>query len=116
MKKTKTAIGCALFVSRKDNGERMSLFLLCYIIIAVAVIVSVFLLSYNEKKNNSNKIALTVIYILSIIGVFVSMAIFEGRYSYSRLSSSVLAAAVIGAMYIADTIGGKLADKKEGTD
>lgn len=91
----------------------MQLFLIVYSIIAVFVISAVFALSLNESKAPSLKTVLTVIYFLAIIGVFFGMIVLEGKYEMSRLMSSGIAAAVIGLMYLADTLGGKIRKNKE---
>lgn len=91
----------------------MPLFLACYIAISVAVVITVFFLSYNEKKSSKIKTVLTVIYILTIVGIVFAMGCLEARYGFSKLVSSCIAAAVIGSMYLADTLGTKFANKKE---
>lgn len=91
----------------------MKQFLIVYIITAVLVITAVFLLSLNENKSGKIKTALTVIYILSLIGVVFAMTVLEGRYQLSRLASSGIAAAVIGLIYFADTLGSKLRKNRE---
>lgn len=91
----------------------MNQFLVIYIITAVLVIAAVFLLSLNENKSPKIKTALTVIYILSLIGVVFAMTVLEGKYQLSRLASSGIAAAVIGLMYFADTLGGKFRKNRE---
>ncbi len=91
----------------------MQQFLICYGIASLVVIASVFLLSLNENKSPSVKTVLTVVYILAIIGVLFAMTVLEGRFKMSRLISSGIAAFVIGFMYLADTLGGKIRKKKE---
>lgn len=90
----------------------MPLFMFFYLVIAAIMIVAVFILSYKEKKNEKTKAALTAIFIIAIIGVVFCMGALEVRYGYSKLVSSIIAAAIIGLMYLADMLGGKLADKK----
>ena len=92
----------------------MPLFLIVYIIIAVIITIAIFLLSYNEKENKYIKTALTVIYILSIIGIILATGYLETKCSYSKLTSSIISAAIVGFMYGADSLGGKLALKKKG--
>lgn len=91
----------------------MPLFVLIYFVIAVLVAVSVFLLSYNENKSKHIKAALTVIYIVSVIGVLFATGCLEGRYLYSKITSTVTAIVIVAMIYGADTLGAVLRKKKE---
>ena len=85
----------------------MKLFLAIYIIIAAAVVLCVFFLSKNEGKSSYIKTALTVVCILALLGVLIAMAVLEGKYQMQRLYSTLIAAAIVGCIYIADRLGAK---------
>ena len=88
------------------------MFLAVYIVIAALVFALVFILSKNEGKAPYIKTVLTAVCITALIGVILAMAVLEGRYQMSRLYSSLIAAAVVGGMYIADRLGAKLNNYK----
>jgi len=78
---------------------------------AVAILLA-FVLSYRETPQNKCKALLLVVYILTIVGVLFATGVLEAKYGWNRLFSTLLAAAVFGALYLADTLGAKAKQKK----
>ncbi len=78
---------------------------------AVAILLA-FVLSYREAPQNKCKALLLVVYILTIVGVLFATGVLEAKYGWNRLCSTLLAAAVFGALYLADTFGTKAKQKK----
>ncbi len=85
----------------------MSVFLISYIGAAVLVMLLVFGLSYRESPQNKCKTVLLIVYILSILGVLSATGVLEARFQWNRLYSTLLAAAVLGGIYLADRLGAK---------
>lgn len=85
----------------------MTAFLIGYIGIALLVMLLVFGLSYRESPQNKCKTVLLIIYIFSILGVLFATGVLEARFQWNRLYSTLLAAAVLGGIYLADRLGAK---------
>ena len=83
------------------------MFLAVYIIAAALIFTAVFLLSKNEGKAPYIKTVLTAVCVVTLVGIVLGMAVLEGRYEMSRLSSSIIAAAAVGGIYIADRLGAR---------
>ncbi len=83
----------------------MKTFLAIYIAVFALVFLSVFLLSKNEGKAPYIKSVLTAVCVIALVGVVFGMTVLEGRYEMSRLYSSLIAAAAVGGIYIADRLG-----------
>ena len=86
----------------------MKTFLTFYLVTAFLVICSVFLLSKHEGEKPYIKTVLTVVCIVAILAVIFAMTVLEGKYHMSRLYSSIIAAAAVGAIYGADRLGARL--------
>lgn len=90
----------------------MTRFLCFYIGAAVMAVVLAFALSYRETPHNKCKALLLALYIVTIIGALFATGVLEAKYEMHRLYSTLIAAAVFGALYGADALGGKLRKKK----
>ena len=91
----------------------MKLFFCVYALCTVSVAALIYFLSLNETKIPRAKTGLTITYILSLIGIFLSMAVMEGHFKISMLVSSVIAALTLGALYLADTVAGNIRKRNE---
>lgn len=90
----------------------MTRFLCLYLGGALIAALSAFALSYRETPQNKCKALLLALYILVIFGVLFATGVLEAKYGMQRLYSTLIAAAVLGALYLADTFGGKMKKNK----
>lgn len=90
----------------------MTRFLCLYLGGALIAVLSAFTLSYRETPQNKCKALLLALYILVIFGVLFATGVLEAKYGMQRLYSTLIAAAVLGALYLADTFGGKMKKNK----
>ena len=94
----------------------MKLFFVCYGLIVISVAALIFYLSKNEETKPKAKTVMTIVYILSLIALFLGMAVMEGRYKVPMLYSSVITFLALGVIYAADRLGGKLSKKDDNND
>lgn len=85
----------------------MTRFLCLYLGGALIATLSAFTLSYLETPQNKCKALLLALYILVIFGVLFATGVLEAKYGMQRLYSTLIAAAVLGVLYLADTLGKK---------
>lgn len=85
----------------------MTAFLIGYIGIALLVMLLVFGLSYRESPQNKCKTVLLIVYILAIFSVLFATGVLEARFQWNRLCSTLLAAGILGGIYLADRFGAK---------
>ena len=90
----------------------MTRFLCIYIGAAVIAVVLAFALSYRETPQNKCKALLLALYIVTILGALFATGVLEAKYEMHRLYTTLIAAAIFGALYGADVLGGKLRKKK----
>lgn len=90
----------------------MTRFLCMYIGAAAIAVLLAFALSYRETPQNKCKSLLLALYIVTILGVLFATGILEAKYEMHRLYSTLIAAAVLGLLYGADTLGGKVRKQK----
>ena len=90
----------------------MTRFFCIYIGAAVIAVVLAFTLSYRETPQNKCKPLLLALYIVTILGALFATGVLEAKYEMHRLYSTLIAAAIFGALYGADVLGGKLRKKK----
>lgn len=90
----------------------MTRFLWFYIGAAAIAVVLAFALSYRESPQNKCKALLLALYIVTIIGVLFATGVLEAKYEMHRLYSTLIAAAMLGALYGADALGAKLRKQK----
>lgn len=91
----------------------MTAFLISYIIVAVAVTISVFVMSKHSEQKPRLKTVLLIVCILAIIALVFATGCLEVKYGWSRLKSSIPAAIIILAIYGADVLGMKAANKDD---
>ena len=90
----------------------MTQFFCIYLGTSLIAVVLAFALSYRETPQNKCKALLLALYIVTIIGALFATGVLEAKYEMHRLYSTLIAAAVFGALYGADALGGKLRKKK----
>lgn len=83
----------------------MAAFLYVYIGLSVLAVLFTFVLSYFEPTKKSCKSVLLALFILTILGVLFATGVLEAKYEWNRLYSTLLAAAVLGGLYLADALG-----------
>ena len=112
--------GCGKFGSRKrvkikpftHGGGSLTQFFCIYLGVSLIAVLLAFVLSYRETPQNKCKAFLLALYIVTIVGVLFATGVLEAKYEMHRLYSTLIAAAVFGALYGADALGGKLRKKK----
>lgn len=90
----------------------MTAFLIGYIGAAVLVMLLVFGLSYRERPQNKCKTILLIVYVLSIFGILFATGVLEARFQWNRLYSTLLAAGLLGGIYLADALGKRTGNSK----
>lgn len=90
----------------------MTQFFCIYLGAALAAVLLAFGLSYLETPQNKCKALLLALYIVTILGVLFATGVLEAKYGFHRLWSTLIAAAVLGLLYGADTLGGKIRKQK----
>lgn len=80
-------------------------FLCIYISLSLLSVLLTFILSYFETVKKLCKSILLVVFIITIIGVLFATGVLEAKYGWSRLYSTLIAAAVMGGLYLADSLG-----------
>ena len=93
----------------------MKLFFVIYAVIVLSVAALTFFLSYNSEKAPAYNTALTVTYILALLGLIAAMSVMEGRFKIPMLHSSVIALLSLAVIYAADSSGSKI-NKKDDKD
>lgn len=89
----------------------MNTFFILYIIVAVAVVISVFVMSKYSEQKPRLKTVLLIVCILAIITLVFATGCLEVKYGWSRLKSSIPAAVILLAIYGADVLGGKASNQ-----
>lgn len=83
----------------------MTTFLCIYIGLAVLSVLLTFVLSYFEGKAKACKTVLLILFIVTLVGVLFATGALEAKYGWNRLYSTLIAAAVLVGLYLADTLG-----------
>lgn len=101
-----------IVLCERRHNVNMVGFLCVYIGLSVIAAGVTFALSYRETPHNKCKALLLAVYILTIVGVLFATGVLEAKYGWNRLCSTLIAAAVLGGLYLADTLGTKAKQKK----
>lgn len=83
----------------------MTSFLCIYIGLSLSAVLLTFVLSYFEAAKPQCKAMLLGVFILTILGVLFATGVLEAKYGWNRLYSTLLAAAILGVLYLADALG-----------
>ncbi len=86
----------------------MAVFFGVYLSVAAVIVAAAFCLSYFGGEPNRFRGFLLALYILAVIGVLFATGVLEARYGWNRLYSSIVAAALLLALYLADSLGTRL--------
>ena len=89
----------------------MALFLTGYLVVGVLWRMAVYGLSNREAPDNRCRVALLVLYVLAILGVLFATGALEA-FGWNRLYSTLVALAVLGGIYAADTLGKRARERK----
>ncbi len=83
----------------------MTAFLCIYIGLSVLSVLLTFVLSYFESAKKQCKTVLLILFVVTLLGVLFATGALEAKYGWNRLYSTLIAAAVLGGLYLADTLG-----------
>lgn len=83
----------------------MTAFLCVYIGLSVLAVLLTFVLSYFEGIAKACKTVLLILFIVTLVGVLFATGALEAKYGWNRLHSTLVAAAVLVGLYLADTLG-----------
>lgn len=83
----------------------MITFLCIYIGLSMLSVLLSFVLSYFETVKKQCKTVLLILFIVTLVGVLFATGVLEAKYGWNRLYSTLIAAAVMGGLYLADTLG-----------
>ena len=83
-----------------------------YLLIALCVALIMAVCAYYQKKNRFCKIAVSVIYALTLVGLLFGMSVVEGKYGLKVLPSTVIAAVSLALVCVGEFLGNRLAKSK----
>lgn len=83
----------------------MITFLCIYIGLSMLSVLLSFVLSYFETVKKQCKTVLLILFIVTLVGVLFATGVLEAKYGWNRLYSTLIAAAVMGGLYLAATLG-----------
>lgn len=86
----------------------MTSFLCIYIGLSALSVLLSFVLSYFESEKKACKTILLILFIITLVGVLFATGVLEAKYGWNRLYSTLIAAAVLGGLYLADTLGKRM--------
>lgn len=86
----------------------MKTFIIVYACIAVAGSVLNAVCSYFRNRSRFCRIAVSVIYVLTLMGILFAMSMLEGKYGMKVLHSTVLAALVLAMVCLGEYAGKRL--------
>lgn len=89
----------------------MSKFIIIYGAAAVLTAAANCAAAYFQHRVRVCRIAVSVIYVLTLAGILFAMSVLEGKYSMSMLHSSILAAAVLALVCFGEFVGNRLSKR-----
>lgn len=86
----------------------MTSFLYIYIGLSLLSVLLTFVLSCFESAKPQCKSVLLGVFILTILGVLFATGVLEAKYGWNRLYSTLIAAVILGVLYLADAFGKRM--------
>lgn len=90
----------------------MTSFLCIYIGLSVLSVLLTFVLSCFESAKKQCKTILLILFIVTLVGVLFATGVLEAKYGWNRLYSTLIAAAVMGGLYLADALGKRVRNSR----
>ena len=89
----------------------MNKFLTVYACVTFALAVIMTVLAYYQKRSRVCRTLVSIIYVLTLVGILFGMSALEGRYSMNMLTSSVIAALSLALVCLGEYTGNRIAGK-----
>jgi|GEM_PF-2175280 len=89
----------------------MKTFLIVYAIIVFAASALNAVCAYYQQRVRACRVAVSVIYVLTLVGILFGMSVLEGKYEMKMLYSSIIAALALAMVCLGEFLGKRLAGK-----